>query len=710
MDEEIDIFILDEDDKKYLLEIPPSIKYKDLEKKIESILNRYFFDIRYRNKLYNEQSKNEIIKFEQGDTIHLISNNRRDFENVADNIQGNIIKNQANLPILELSGILHLFLLKYITIKLEDLQSIKSATIKQIISYIKYGFDCADQPNENIKMSIGDKSGRNIISYSNYISNIINDKEINNLIMLLNEKEQKEIKSFWKILSTYKDNALAFENIFLNSLEQSYFDYSLIGLSLLEQSNKQQYIQECKKCQRNEKEILFTIPQFDNTSNMISRKLVFSRYPSYGMGVYFTKKLDSISFNSGIYNIVNNIPINSTFDFIAAEVYYDKKLKKHVNDNKYCVQELDHFPNYEEIQKKYRDKAVEKNGVHITKVELYIGQLKSTNEAISEKQKGKFVDTEYVITELNQILPIYRLTVKRNEYLVVWRDSNFKGANAYSDFLHSVKNITNEFGQFNAYFIDSTEKALDIIKRKKFNKIILISSIGLDLSGKRFVEIARKILGFDIVVLFFSANTRHLNWLQNFPNALYTNKLDIYREYITNYNKEGLKDLKKKIEDYYRIKLKFTDDYFKFPKFVNKEDYKDLIFEESSEYFKKVIIKSIGSKNVLTIDKKGKVSFINHEGKDSESVSWYMTLYDEEITFYSKDFYLGVSKDKKSVCGEVFMKKWKFIKKGDKYSFYLEEEDNKKILTESENVAIIKGERKKEENQQFRLIEIVESL
>ena len=43
---------------------------------IESTLNKFFFDIRYQNKLYNEQSKNQIIKFEQGDTIHLIRNNR----------------------------------------------------------------------------------------------------------------------------------------------------------------------------------------------------------------------------------------------------------------------------------------------------------------------------------------------------------------------------------------------------------------------------------------------------------------------------------------------------------------------------------------------------------------------------------------------------------------------------------------------------------
>ena len=57
----------------------------------------------------------------------------------------------------------------------------------------------------------------------------------------------------------------------------------------------------------------------------------------------------------------------------------------------------------------------------------------------------------------------------------------------------------------NVYFESCIENALEIIKRKKFNKIIIISSIGLDLSGKRFIEIARKILGFNVMVLFYSA-------------------------------------------------------------------------------------------------------------------------------------------------------------------------------------------------------------
>ena len=62
----------------------------------------------------------------------------------------------------------------------------------------------------------------------------------------------------------------------------------------------------------------------------------------------------------------------------------------------------------------------------------------------------------------------------------------------------------------NSYFESSTEKALEIINRKKYNKIILISSIGEELSGKKFVVVARKILEFDVLVLFYSNNSKDL--------------------------------------------------------------------------------------------------------------------------------------------------------------------------------------------------------
>ena len=701
--EEIDIFIVDEEDKKYIIEINPEIKCIDLIKIIESCLQKYFFDIVYKNKLYNENNKNEIIKLEQGDIVHIIKNNC-DCKEAIQNIKKNIELNKPKMSTLKLSGILRLFLLKYISLNLDDdTHIIKSEKIKDIIYYIRHGFDCSKKPNEDIKFSMGDRSGKNILSYINYINNVIDENEIKNLINLLDDKQKKDILYFWSILSEYNDGNNLFQNEFLKVLEKSYFDYSLIGVSLYEQPNKQKFLQEQFLCQNSFNKLLYSLPQTDLNSNIISDKLLYSRKPFYGMGIYFSKNIDYISFNSGKRNHKKIIPIYSTFNCIATEVYYNKQLTKNVNDLKYFVKELDHFPNYEEIKNNYKDKAVEKNGIHIVKVEPNSGQIKNTNEFNSKINEGKYIGTEYVITELDQMMPLYGLTIKRNEYFVIWRDPNFIGDNKFSKFLEDKKMFIYENTLFNSYFVSSAEKALEIIERKKYNKIILISNIGLDLSGKRLVEVARKILGFDIAVLFFSNNKNHFKWIQDFPNALITSDTKFYEEYIKNYNKEGLFNLKKKIEDSYKIKLKFTDNIFEYPKFINEEGFKDLFFKGISENYKKVIIKSINTKNVLKMDKNGKVLFIPFEGKEAISFIWDVTIYDDEITFFSNNYYLGVNKDGKTVCGEEFMKRWKFEKTANKYIFYFDKKD--KLLTESDNNPVIQKRHKKQENQEFKFIE-----
>ena len=109
-----------------------------------------------------------------------------------------------------------------------------------------------------------------------------------------------------------------------------------------------------------------------------------------------------------------------------------------------------------------------------------------------------------------QILPLYGLTLERNEYCVIWRDHNFLGHNKISNFLVDAKLFLNKNVNLNVFIESRIEKALELIRRKKYNKIILISDVGLDLSGKKFVEIARKILGFDVMVLFFSTSKNNL--------------------------------------------------------------------------------------------------------------------------------------------------------------------------------------------------------
>ena len=345
---------------------------------------------------------------------------------------------------------------------------------------------------------------------------------------------------------------------------------------------------------------------------------------------------------------------------------------------------------------------MEKNGVHFVREEPSTGQVRKREDIVKDTKIGKFLGTEYVITEFDQILPLYGITLKRNEYLIVWREPHFKGTSEYYEFLEECKLFIYECANFNAYFESSIEEALEIIKRKKFNKIILVSNIGLDLSGKKFVEIARQILGFNVLVLFFSKNKEHFSWLQNFPNALFTNKIDFFRDYIMNYNEKGLLDLKKKIEKFYNIKLNFDKDFLKFPKFINQCKYDDIIFEEIIPYFRKIVIKN--SNSILGMSNDGKPYFITNYKLDVNSYIWYVTIIKNEITLFSNGFYLGANLYSKKVTGEKYMNTYKLEKISDKeYLLYYKNKDN--VLTVNGNNAIIVKENPYKINQKFKFID-----
>ena len=655
--EEIDIFVIDENDKKYIFEILPNIKCIDLIKKIETSLKKQNLTIRHKSKVYTiDKNENDILNLEQRDIIYIIRN--INLEKYQPNKAPLNIK-ESNISIEQLNGILNLSILKHIAEKIEDIEKINSDELKGIISYLKNN-EYEIEIKEGIIVSLKDKKGNNIMTYANYIDSIINKKELINLLNLFEIDQKNEIKKFWNNLIQYKDFNKLFENEFSKALEKSYFDYSLIGINIHEQKYIKTYMDNLNKCINRQRKYLFYCQQNEQISNNINENLHYSRKTNHGMGIYFSDMLDYISFYSDSNKYGKTISINSTFSCIAAEVYYNKDLKKDIIGSSYQIDELDHFS----IKKEYHDKMVIKNGVH--HIRIYPDNNEKINEKknISEKpESNKFIANIYVISELEQILPLYSLTLKRNEYFVLWNDPNFKdyNGNEFYKFLEMKKKFIFEYKKLNAYFESSMEKSLEIIKRKKFNKIILISNIGMDLSGKRFVEIARKILGFDIVVLFFSANLNHLKWIQDFPNALYTTQNSFFEKYIMNYNEEGLLNLKKEIEQYYNIKLKFTKDFFAFPNFINEKEYKNILFEEISENFKKVMIKNIEYNNFLKMNENGEISIEKDEKIGSESLIWYVTMINSEITFFSNNFYLNI--DKSNLIGNKYMIIWKYEKK-----------------------------------------------
>jgi hypothetical protein len=300
---------------------------------------------------------------------------------------------------------------------------------------------------------------------------------------------------------------------------------------------------------------------------------------------------------------------------------------------------------------------------------------------------------------------------KRVEYCVIWRDNNFSSDPVYNNefdqifksFLKERMKYINQNAKFNIYPCETSEEALELVNRKKYNKIILISSIGLDLSGKKFVEVARKILGFDIVVLFFSANKNHFSWLKDFKNALYTSHADFYKEYILNYNEKGIRNLKNKIESYYKnLKLKLDDKFLEYPKFINQEEYDKIIFNEPTPYFKNVVIKN--SQNILCMEEDGNISLKSAFQLNVNSYIWQVTILDDELTLFSNDRYLGANIDEEKVTSEEFMKRFKFKKYNNgQYLIFYNDLDH--VLTANWDKMIISKQKSDNEVQLFKLIE-----
>ena len=146
-----------------------------------------------------------------------------------------------------------------------------------------------------------------------------------------------------------------------------------------------------------------------------------------------------------------------------------------------------------------------------------------------------------------------------------------------------------QYANFNIYVFDNSEEALKLIKRKKYNKIILLSNIGPNCEGKTFINKARKILGSNIIALFLAYNEAHLNWVTKYKNALFSNSSEFYEEYLECFNEGAYHDdsskikgkilkTKEKLEKHYNVKFNFDDKFLDFPLYKDSGKYSDLSF------------------------------------------------------------------------------------------------------------------------------------
>ena len=146
-------------------------------------------------------------------------------------------------------------------------------------------------------------------------------------------------------------------------------------------------------------------------------------------------------------------------------------------------------------------------------------------------------------------------------------------------------NYINKLAKYNIYPCVNSEIALRLIERKKYNKIILISNIGTDFGGKKFIEKARQIIGNNVIALFLAYNIGHLDWVKDFNNALFSNESKFYEEYLECFygknereSKDALIKLKNKMESHYNVNFKFNQNFLYYPNFREKGKFEDLTF------------------------------------------------------------------------------------------------------------------------------------
>ena len=134
----------------------------------------------------------------------------------------------------------------------------------------------------------------------------------------------------------------------------------------------------------------------------------------------------------------------------------------------------------------------------------------------------------------------------------------------------------------------TTETALKLINRKKYNKIIIITNGGNN--GKEFIIEARKIIDSNAIAAISAYDVyKHIKNNQDMKNVLILNGIEFHQKFFEAVIREdinSLNNLKNKISEEYlkgtNLQLnEFDDDVFNFPNFKNGGKFGDLNFNNN---------------------------------------------------------------------------------------------------------------------------------
>jgi len=375
-----------------------------------------------------------------------------------------------------------------------------------------------------------------------------------------------------------------FESEFEKALQNSIFEYNTKFIAYIYR-NDEEYKAGKLHCNNLKNKIVFHGTRSLFISKILASQFRHANVHFFGKGVYFTDLLDyawfyaaEIDDDGDKFENVGRIPkVKESFSIIASEIYYDNS-------------------NFDQVYDEEKgEEVVPKNGVRHICVDCG-GQQISKQEL---KEYKRFIGTEYIITNQEQILPLLSVTLERVEYLIVWRDNNFNSSNpnGYDNFddMLNYNNQIKKYAAFNLktkiYYFNESGEALNFIKRKKYNKIILVTNGGNN--GIGFINDARKIIGnttISLITCYRAEN--YMDIIKNSENILLNSKyFDCIKEFLNfsiSENIEKLKNLQKEIEkelqdydDSFSLR-QINNNAFNFPNFLNDGNFNEIYFDETT--------------------------------------------------------------------------------------------------------------------------------
>ena len=244
-----------------------------------------------------------------------------------------------------------------------------------------------------------------------------------------------------------------------------------------------------------------------------------------GFNVIISKGNNGALFGLGIYGVLFGFVVNATSNLFYACHYGNgnERMKIYQRAPVFLCKTIYNKKEMAKIEVKDKDKYMSKQlpdnvrnnyGVNY----VLVGRGENWNAIEPDSQETRVLGEEFGFPNSNQIVPICSCIVMRADHYVLWKDDNI------DNFENKIyfKNV-NETLQVNMYGRKSVEDSLDFIRSKIKNRVKLITNGGKDFVGKKLIEEARKIVSSNIICLVFANSERHLKWILQTENVLFTN-------------------------------------------------------------------------------------------------------------------------------------------------------------------------------------------